>query len=144
MIEIILRKDIQDYEARPLFGFTYRQVLSGVLIAASSTVIALGFSRVGITGTPMILVVLAVAGAIGFIGLGRVHGLKPEEWYRIWKEDRSWPRVATFSPVILDAASGRQKKRPRKLSARQRRAVRRDAYEAAREMELSPISKMGV
>ena len=25
MVEIILRKDIQDYEARPLFGFTYRQ-----------------------------------------------------------------------------------------------------------------------
>ncbi|MFR4802311.1 MAG: hypothetical protein ACLT98_02610 [Eggerthellaceae bacterium] len=29
MVEIILRKDIQDYEARPLFGFTYRQVATG-------------------------------------------------------------------------------------------------------------------
>ena len=142
MIEIILRKDIQEYEARPLFGFTYRQVLTGVLIAASSTVIALGLSRVGITGTPMILTVLCVAGAIGFVGLGKVHGLKPEQWYRIWKEDRSWPRAATFSPVILDPASGRQK-RPRRLTSREKRAARRDAYDAAREMEMSPISKMG-
>lgn len=142
MIEIILRKDIQDYEARPLFGFTYRQVLTGVLIAASSTVIALGFARAGITGTPMILVVLAVASAIGFVGIGRVHGLKPEQWYWIWKEDRSWPRVATFSAVILDPASCRAAQ-PRRLSARKRRALRRDAYDAAREMELRPTFKMG-
>ena len=32
MVEIILRKDIQDYEARPLFGFTYRQVATGAAI----------------------------------------------------------------------------------------------------------------
>ena len=36
MVEIILRKDIQDYEARPLFGFTYRQVATGAAIAITA------------------------------------------------------------------------------------------------------------
>ena len=44
MVEIILRKDIQDYEARPLFGFTYRQVATGAAIAITVAGIGLTIS----------------------------------------------------------------------------------------------------
>ena len=43
MVEIILRKDMQEYEARPLFGFTYRQVLTGALIVAAATAIGVSY-----------------------------------------------------------------------------------------------------
>ncbi len=44
MIEIILREDVSNYETKPFFGFTYRQV-AAVVIAA---IIAFGIFRVGI------------------------------------------------------------------------------------------------
>ena len=44
MVEIILRKDIQDYEARPLFGFTYRQVATGAAIAITAAGMGLAIS----------------------------------------------------------------------------------------------------
>lgn len=133
MIEIILRKDIQEYEAKPLFGFTYRQVATAALIVASASILGIGLARIGVTGTPMLLAVTCVGGAIGFVGVGRVRGLKFEEWYEIWREDRSWPRVATFSSPIIEPASSRMKRR---LSRKEKRIARLDAARSARESEI--------
>ena len=137
MIEIILRKDIQEYEAKPIFGFTYRQAATGALIVAVSAALGIGLSSVGVTGTPLMLAVLAAGGAIGFVGLGRVHGLKPELWYKIRKEDRSWPKTALFSTPALSCASDRLSRKPRP-SRREKRQAKTDRAEAASESELLP------
>ena len=105
MVEIILRKDIQDYEARPLFGFTYRQVATGA--------------------------------AIGLVGLGRIHDLKFEQWFAIWKADRDWPTVALFAAPTLSphgdraAAKAKGGKKPKKET----RAEKAAAMEADAEAE---------
>lgn len=138
MVEIILRKDMQEYEVRPLFGFTYRQVLTGALIVAAATAIGVGLSRIGVGGTVMSIAVLVVCGAIGFVGLGTVHGLKFELWYRIWAEDRSWPRVATFASPTLSGPADRAKTKE-KTSRAQRRKAKLDAAAAVLETETEDI-----
>lgn len=101
MVEIILRKDIQDYEARPLFGFTYRQVATGAAIAITAAGMGLGD-----------LVVHRDQHAVAdadhvrlrrdrLVGLGRIHDLKFEQWFAIWKADRDWPKVALFAAPTL-------------------------------------------
>lgn len=139
MIEIILRNDIKDYEPRPLFGHTYREVVSALAIGLASSVTAIAFVSAGITGTPMLLAVLSVGSLIGFIGLGRMNGLRIEQWWSIRKEYRSWPRIALYSPVILDPASARREAMA-KPSRKARRELSRLASEAACESELLMIS----
>ena len=36
MIEIVLRKDIAEFEPKPFFGFTARQIMTGVLAGVVS------------------------------------------------------------------------------------------------------------
>ena len=98
MVEIILRKDIQDYEARPLFGFTYRQVATGAAIAITAAGMGLGISSFTEINTMWLMLIMTVCGAIGLVGLGRIHDLKFEQWFAIWKVDRDWPTVACSPP----------------------------------------------
>ena len=122
MVEIILRKDIQDYEARPLFGFTYRQVATGAAIAITAAGMGLAISSFT---------------EIGLVGLGRIHDLKFEQWFVIWKADRDWPKVALFAAPTLsphgDRASAKAKagKRPKKETKAEKAA----ALEADAEAE---------
>ena len=139
LIEIILRNDIKDYEPRPLFGHTYREVASALAIGLASSLTAVALVSAGVTGTPMLIAVLAVGGLIGFVGLGRIGGLRFEQWAAIRREYRSWPRVALYSPVILDPASARREAMA-KPSRKARRALARLASEAACESELLMIS----
>ena len=88
MVEIILRKDIQDYEARPLFGFTYRQVATGAAIAITAAGMGLAISSFTEINTLWLMLIMSVCGAIGLVGLGRIHDLKFEQWFAIWKADR--------------------------------------------------------
>ena len=44
---------------------------------------------------------MTVCGAIGLVGLGRIHDLKFEQWFAIWKADRDWPKVALFAAPTL-------------------------------------------
>ncbi len=97
MVEIILRKDIQDYEARPLFGFTYRQVATGAAIAITAAGMGLAISSFTEINTLWLMLIMSVCGAIGLVGLGRIHDLKFEQWFAIWKADRDWPKVALFA-----------------------------------------------
>lgn len=87
MVEIILRKDIQDYEARPLFGFTYRQVATGAAIAITAAGMGLAISSFTEINTLWLMLTMSVCGAIGLVGLGRIHDLKFEQWFAIWKAD---------------------------------------------------------
>lgn len=136
MVEIILRKDIQDYEARPLFGFTYRQVATGA---------AIDHRRGHGAGD---LVVHRDQHAVAdadhvrlrrdrLVGLGRIHDLKFEQWFAIWKADRDWPKVALFAAPTLsphgDRASAKAKagKRPKKETKAEKAA----ALEADAEAE---------
>lgn len=135
MIEIILRKDLQEYEARPLFGLTYRQVATAALITAVSAGVGIGMGSLGITGTPMLVAVCTIGAAIGFVGLGRVHGLKPEQWYRIWKFDKAWPKTVLFAPPILNPGSSRRAVRGRPTRA-ERRQANADRAEALSESEI--------
>ena len=109
MVEIILRKDIQDYEARPLFGFTYRQVATGAAIAITAAGMGLAISSFTEINTLWLMLIMSVCGAIGLVGLGRIHDLKFEQWFAIWKADRDWPKVALFAaPTLSPHGESRQ------------------------------------
>lgn len=138
MVEIILRKDIQDYEARPLFGFTYRQVATGAAIAATATAMALAISSFSEINTLWLMLIMTVCGGIGLVGLGRIHDLKFEQWFAIWKADRDWPRVALYAAPTLSSASERAEAkvaRAAKKSKKESRAEKAVAEEADAEAE---------
>ena len=62
MVEIILRKDIQDYEARPLFGFTYRQVATGAAIAITAAGMGLAISSFTEINTLWLMLIMSAEG----------------------------------------------------------------------------------
>ena len=121
MVEIILRKDIQDYEARPLFGFTYRQVATGAAIAITAAGMGLAISSFTEINTLWLMLIMSVCGAIGLVGLGRIHDLKFEQWFAIWKANRDWPKVALFAAPTLsphgDRASPKKETKAEKAAA---------------------------
>ena len=121
MVEIILRKDIQDYEARPLFGFTYRQVATGAAIAITAAGMGLAISSFTEINTLWLMLIMSVCGAIGLVGLGRIHDLKFEQWFAIWKANRDWPKVALFAAPTLsphgDRASAKKETKAEKAAA---------------------------
>lgn len=137
MVEIILRKDIQDYEARPLFGFTYRQVATGAAIAIAAAGMGLGISSFTEINTMWLMLIMAVCGTIGLVGLGRIHDLKFEQWFAIWKADRDWPTVALFAAPTLSPHGDRAaaKAKGGKKSKKETRAEKAAAMEADAEAE---------
>ena len=139
MIEIILRDDIGAYEPKPLFGFTYRQVATVVIAGAASIAIGLASWSIAANDTLTALLVVGVGAGIGFVGMGRVDGLRSDKWLRIWWEDQRWPRVALLSPVTLSSgrerAEARAKARAPRHERRRRMARRRAAMAAT---EISP------
>ena len=139
MVEIILRKDMQDYEAKPLFGFTYRQVATGAIIAVVACGLGLLTVRLGVPSTIQTLLILAVCGAIGLVGLGTFPGLRAEQWWRIWSEDRSWPRTVTFASPRISAASWRNAGKARKPTRKEKRAQKAAARQSALETESEDI-----
>ena len=94
----------------------------------------LGISSVTEMNTMWLMLIMTVCGAIGLVGLGRIHDLKFEQWFAIWKADRDWPKVALFAAPTLsphgDRASAKAKagKRPKKeTSAEKAAAMEADA-----------------
>ena len=127
MVEIILRKDIQDYEARPLFGFTYRQVATGAAIAITAAGMGLGISSFTEINTMWLMLIMT----------GRIHDLKFEQWFAIWKADRDWPKVALFAAPTLSPYSDRAaaKAKGGKKPKKETRAEKAAAMEADAEAE---------
>lgn len=107
MIEIVLRKDIADYEPKPFFGFTARQVVTGAVITVVSiAVFALTTAVLHLPNTVAGYLILACGTGIGAVGLGRIRGLKPESWLRITLAERAFPKVAVYArPVLRDMPS---------------------------------------
>lgn len=102
MIEIVLRKDIADFEPKPFFGFTARQVVTAALAAAGSIGLFLVLSYVlHLPNTMVGYAILAFGAGVGAIGLGRVRGLKPESWLRITLAERAFPRTLTYQRPVL-------------------------------------------
>lgn len=137
MIEIILRDDIGAYEPKPLFGFTYRQVATVVVAGAASVAIGLASWALAANDTLTALLVVGVGAGVGFIGMGRVDGLRSDQWLRIWWEDQKWPRVTLLSPVTLSSGRERAEARSKPRSPRRerrRRMARRRAAMAATEI----------
>lgn len=109
MIEIILRDDIKDYEPHPFLGFTYRQLVTGALIIAAGVSLGLGLTALGVPNTIMTVCDLAVCGVIGFIGLGRVRGLKGSDYLKIKLDNSLWKKTIVFSPPQISPFSERNK-----------------------------------
>lgn len=107
MIEVVLRDDVTEYEPRPIFGHSYRAMLTFVVIVALCALVGLAGWRLGAPDTLIGFAVLAIGGAVGFVGIGRPDGLKFETWWRVWSEDRAWRRCATYSAVVISTPSSR-------------------------------------
>ena len=137
MVEIILRKDFQDYEPRPLFGFPYRQVATGAAIAITAAGMGLGISSFTEINTMWLMLIMTVCASIGLVGLGRIHDLKFEQWFAIWKADRDWPKVALFAAPTLSPYSDRAaaKAKGGKKPKKETRAEKAAAMEADAEAE---------
>lgn len=128
MPESVLRDDVNEYEPRPIFGHSYRAMLTFVVIVALCALVGLAGWRLGAPDTLIGFAVLAIGGAVGFVGIGRPDGLKFETWWRVWSEDRAWRRCATYSAVVISTPSSRAARRAEK---RPRRAV---------ETEIDPMA----
>lgn len=105
MIEIVLRKDIAEFEPKPFFGFTSRQVITAALAAVGSIAIFLLASfALHLPNTVVGYAILAFGAGVGAVGLGKVRGLRPESWLRITLAERSFPRTLVYQRPTL--ASG--------------------------------------
>ena len=105
MIEIVLRKDIRHYEPKPFFGLTARQLASIVAVIGVSIGSYVLLSVVlGMPTTFAGWIVMALGGSIGFIGLGKVNGLKPEEWLRLRKLEASQPQTMIYQRPFFERA----------------------------------------
>lgn len=135
MIEIILRNDISDYEPKPLFGFTYRQVATAAVVVLAGAGLGFWLTQIGVPQTPMIVAVMAAGSGIGYVGLGRPHGLKAEVWLRICREDAAWPRCVLWSSPKLSPASERMPDKGLRPDWSERRAAARERSLARFECE---------
>ena len=131
MIEIVLRKDIADYEPRPFFGFTARQVMTGAaIVAASLATYAVCTAVLHLPNTIAGYAILAAGAGIGALGLGRIRGLKPESWLRITLNERPFPRTIAYARPVLSSAPASVYDAPKpKLSRADRRALKGERLE---------------
>lgn len=109
MIEIVLRDDLNAYEPKPIFGLSYRTLATCACVAVACVGLGVALMAAGVpvsAGGPPILL---LGGAIGFVGVGRVDGLRAEVWWRVWREDGAWGRCALYSPVRLSTAADRKR-----------------------------------
>lgn len=126
MIEIVLRRDIAEYEPRPFFGFTGRQILTAAVVAVVACgSYALLYFALGVPASICGYIALALGAGIGFLGFGRVRGLKPESWLRITMEERSFPKHLSYAfPCASGSpASPYEAKKP-KLKRADKRALK--------------------
>ena len=75
MIEIILRDDVSKYETKPLFGFSYRQVLAFVCAVAIGYVIWVGLSALKVPYELIGLVIIAAAALVGACFMAKIQGM---------------------------------------------------------------------
>ncbi len=124
MIEIVLRDDLNAYEPKPIFGLSYRTLATCACVAVACVAIGVALLAAGVSGSAGGPLILLVGGAIGFVGVGKVDGLRAEVWWRVWREDSAWGRCALYSPVRVVTAAERTPERvPGRRRDRRRHAV---------------------
>lgn len=121
MIEIVLRKDIREFEPKPIFGYTYRQAAAGLAIAFGSVLIHMAVSKVA-PGTIASMSALIFGAVVGFIGWGRPGDLKPEVWARIRYEEWSMPACMPHQLPHFEKPEAHREKADRT----RRRALKRE------------------
>lgn len=138
MIEIVLRRDIAEYEPKPFFGFTGRQILTAALVA----VVAFGsyallYFILDVPASICGYVALFLGAGIGFLGFGRVRGLKPETWLRITMEERSFPKDVGYQyPCMSGTPQSPYEVTKPKLKRADKRALKRERVEyCAKDLE---------
>lgn len=131
MIEIVLRKDIADFEPKPFFGFTARQVVTAAIAAVGSVGLFLLLSYVlHLPNTLVGYAILAFGAGAGAVGLGRVRGLKPESWLRITLAERAYPRTTTYRrPVMAGSPTSPYDVTKPKLKKADKKALKAERYE---------------
>lgn len=124
MIEIVLRDDLNAYEPKPIFGLSYRTLATCACVAVACVAIGVALMAAGVSGSAGGPLILLVGGVIGFVGVGKVDGLRAEVWWRVWREDSAWGRCALYSPVRVATAAERTPERvPGRRRDRRRHAV---------------------
>lgn len=131
MIEIVLRKDIAEFEPKPFFGFTSRQVITAALALVGSIGIFLVLSfALHLPNTIVGYAILAFGACVGAVGLGKVRGLKPESWLRITLAERSYPRTMVYQRPTLASAPISPYDAPKpKLKRADKKALKKELLE---------------
>ncbi len=102
MIEIVLRKDIAEFEPKPFFGFTARQIMTGVLAGVVSVgAYALMRFVLHLPETVAGYSCMISGVLVGAAGLGRVRGLKPESWLRITAAELMTPKTMAYARPVM-------------------------------------------
>lgn len=130
MIEIVLRRDITEFEPKPFFGFTTRQLMTGVAVLAAS---AATFAALSVAGSVPYSVSMyatfAVGAGVGALGVGRVRGLKPETWLSVTLAERRVPRLLVYARPQISGAPAERPRKKRRLARADRRALKAERRE---------------
>jgi hypothetical protein len=147
MVEIVLRRDIRDYQPKPFFGMTARQIVSIAACAAVSVGLYVLLSIVlGMTPTIVMWIVTVVGGSVGFLGMGKINGVRPEEWIALRMRESSVPKTIVYErPVFKNRADESGKKNPRKEKLEKHDRKRLEGIEAYECEEIAPkkVRKQG-
>ncbi len=117
MEPVPIRHDLAAYKPKPVFGLTWRQIATVAVVAAVSVAAFAGTTALGLPRSLRAPAVTSLAAVVGFLGMGSVDGLPPEEWLGLWWEGRKWPKTITPSPVTISPGGAR----PARGTARERR-----------------------
>lgn len=117
---MILRNDPSDYEPRPIMGRTYRECATIAVLVVVCVAAGVACWVLNVPDTLSGTIVMLAGALIGFVGMGRIDGLRTEKWWRIHNEDRSWPRVTLYAP-------------PRVVTSRQRMLQKQKARRSGRQ-----------
>ena len=132
MIEIILRKNIDEYVSKPIFGHSRREVATYGAMALLCGV--LGYILVVHMKAPFEVAIpplLAAGGAVGYVGFGQPHGMYVERYVRIRRDDASHPRTMLYARPRPRIEGGRTEP----ADARTRAEVRSDRRAARADLD---------
>lgn len=127
-VEIILRDDITDFEPKPMFGFSYRQIVTIAIIVVAGYFThgalwpVLGdFKAVG-------GVILLEGALIGLVGFGKFKGLRAEQYAGAAIQDFTVPaRVEYATPVALGATDKALARLRAEMTKEERRSARAES-----------------
>lgn len=126
-IEIILRDDISDYEPRPVFGFTWRQVGTLALCAGASWATYNLLVPFGLDYKLVGTIIMGICAVIALVGFARPKGLRVETYMMAALQDYLSPKTIEYETPIVKGATDKAHEQVREsLTRKERRAARRE------------------